>query len=172
MTLVSSSNQGALALATATREILGRDLVGAMNDRAKSLQLEETTFINTTGLDLPDGQAGSFSSAYDVAHLFANVLATNPELLAATKFEELETSTVEGVRHRFLNTNEIISQLPGLLGSKTGFTDAAEGTLAIAFDRGLNQPVVVVVLGSTVAGRFNDVKQLVDAAIATFLQQS
>ncbi len=172
LTLVTSSNQGALSLATMTQTTVGRDLVTAMNDKAVSLKLAETTFNNTTGLDLPDGQAGSYSSAYDVAHLFTNILATDPELLAATKFEEIEASTVEGVRHRFLNTNEIISQLPGLLGSKTGFTDVAEGTLVIAFDRGLNQPVIIVVLGSTIAGRFNDVKQLVDATIATFLQQS
>lgn len=172
MTLVTSSNQGATALATAAQETLGRDLVVAMNDKAQSLNLAETTFSNTTGLDLSDGQAGSYSSAYDVAHLFADVLSTSPELLTATRFGEIEVSTVEGVRHRFLNTNEIIGQLPGLLGSKTGFTDIAEGSLVIAFDRGLNQPVIVVVLGSTTAGRFNDVKRLVNATIETFLLSS
>ncbi|MFH1170704.1 MAG: hypothetical protein V1704_04065 [Candidatus Vogelbacteria bacterium] len=169
LTLVSSSNQGAMALATATTEALGRDLVAEMNAEANVLGLKQTAFSNPTGLDFADGQAGSYSTAYDIAHLFTHILATRPELLAATKFEEIETSTVEGVRHRYQNTNEIISELSGLLGSKTGFTDVAEGSLVIAFDRGLNQPVVVVVLGSSAQGRFNDVKQLVEATIKTFI---
>ena len=169
LTLISSSNQGAMALATATTEALGRDLVAEMNAEANILGLKQTTFSNSTGLDLADGQVGSYSSAYDIAHLFTHILAAHPELLAATKFEEIEASTVEGVRHRYQNTNEIISELSGLLGSKTGFTDVAEGSLVIAFDRGLNQPVVVVVLGSSAQGRFNDVKQLVEATIRTFI---
>ena len=73
------------------------------------------------------------------------------------------------MRHRYQNTNEIISELSGLLGSKTGLSDVAGGSLVIAFDRGLNQPVVVVVLGSSAQGRFRDVKQLVEATIRTFI---
>ena len=169
LTLVSSSNQGAMALATATAEDLGRDLVTEMNTEAVTLGLNQTSFANPTGLDLADGQAGSYSTAYDIAHLFTYLLTARPELLTATRFEEIETSTVEGVRHRFRNTNEIIGEVSGLLGSKTGFTDVAEGSLVIAFDRGLNQPVVVVVLGSSAQGRFSDVKQLVEATIKTFL---
>ena len=170
LTLVSSSNQGALALATAAEKNLGRDFVAEMNIKAKSLNLNMTTFTNSTGLDLDDGQAGSYSSAYDIAHLFSHILLVRPELLQATKFEEIEAPTVEGLRHRFQNTNEIIRDLPGLLGSKTGFTDVAEGNLVIAFDRGLNQPVVIVVLGSTEHGRFSDIKQLVEATMKTFIQ--
>jgi D-alanyl-D-alanine carboxypeptidase len=169
LTLVSSSNQGAMALSSATAEDLNRDLVSEMNTEAGVLGLKQTTFSNPTGLDLADGQAGSYSTAYDIAHLFTHILAVRPELLAATRFEEIETATVEGVRHRFQNTNEIIGELSGVLGSKTGFTDIAEGSLVIAFDRGLNQPVVVVVLGSSEQGRFSDVKQLVEATVKTFL---
>ena len=169
LTLISSSNRGALALATATQAAVGRDLVAEMNTEAKLLGLNQTTFANSTGLDLPNGQAGSRSSASDIAHLFTYVLTVRPELLTATKFEEIEAPTVEGLRHRFENTNEIIRQLPGLLASKTGFTDNAEGSLVIAFDRGLNQPIIIAVLGSTEQGRFSDVKRLVEATIEAFL---
>src|SRR3989344_1323573 len=169
LTLVSSSNQGAMALASATTEALGRDLVTEMNTEAGVLGLKQTTFSNSTGLDLAPGQAGSYSSAYDIAHLFTHILIARPELLTATRFEEIEAATVEGVRHRFQNTNEIIGELSGLLGSKTGFTDVAEVSLVIAFDRGLNQPIIIVVLGSSEQGRFSDVKQLVEATVKTFL---
>ncbi len=161
LTLISSSNDGALALASSTKAVLGRDLVKEMNAEAASLGLTQTSFANPTGLDLSETQAGAYSSASDVAHLFTYVLALQPELLYATKFPEIEAGTVEGVRHRFENTDEIVSDLPGLIASKTGFTDIAGGNLAIAFDRGLNQPVVVVVLGSSEAGRFTDMRQLV-----------
>ncbi|MEK7621830.1 MAG: hypothetical protein AAB415_01495 [Patescibacteria group bacterium] len=169
LTLVSSSNPGALALASATADNLGRDLVAEMNTQAHSLGLNQTTFTNPTGLDLEGGEAGSYSSAYDIARLFTHILTVRPELLAATRLAEIETGTIEGLRHRFQNTNEIVRDLPGLLGSKTGFTDIAEGSLVIAFDRGLNQPVVMVVLGSSEQGRFHDIKQLVETTIKSFL---
>ena len=168
LTLVSSSNQGAVALAAAAQET-GRDLVAAMNAEAKFLGLSQTTFANSTGLDLPNGQAGSRSSASDMAQLFTHILAVRPELLTETKFEEIEAPTAEGLRHRFQNTNEIVRQLPGLLASKTGFTDTAAGSLIIAFDRGLNQPIIVVILGSTETGRFSDARRLVEATIESFL---
>lgn len=172
LTLISSSNQGALALATATQAGAERDLVEAMNTEARILNLSQTAFANSTGLDLDGNRAGSYSSAYDVARLLTHVLSVRPELLSATKFEEIEVPTIEGLRHRFQNTNEIVKELPGLLGSKTGFTDIAAGSLAIAFDRGLNQPIVAVVLGSTEAGRFTDMERLVAAALETFLLPS
>ena len=106
----------------------------------------------------------------DINHLpfTTNHYKDIPEFCYSAKFEEIETATVEGLRHLYHNTNEIIRDLPGLIASKTGFTDAAAGSLAIAFDRGLNQPVVIVVLGSSEAGRFGDVKQLVEATFQTF----
>ena len=53
--------------------------------------------------------------------------------------------------------------IPGLLGGKTGYTNLAGGNLAVIYDAGLNHPIVVVVLGSTLEGRFGDVETLVDA---------
>ena len=58
--------------------------------------------------------------------------------------------------------------MPGLLRSKTGFTDLAGGNLAVIFDAGMNHPVAIVVLGSTQSGRFTDVKTLMAATLAHF----
>jgi hypothetical protein len=41
----------------------------------------------------------------------------------------------------------------------------AGGNLTVAFDAGLAHPVIVTVLGSTQEGRFEDVKNLVDATL-------
>jgi D-alanyl-D-alanine carboxypeptidase len=59
-----------------------------------------------------------------------------------------------------VNTNVSINQISGLLASKTGFTNLAGGNLAVVFDAGFMHPVVIVVLGSTVDGRFSDVVNL------------
>jgi D-alanyl-D-alanine carboxypeptidase len=66
------------------------------------------------------------------------------------------------------NTNQGVVQVPGALLSKTGFTDLAGGNLVVVFDAGMAHPVAVVVLGSTVEGRFTDVKRLMDATLAHF----
>ena len=58
------------------------------------------------------------------------------------------------------NTNDYIS-IPGLIGSKTGFTDLAGGNLAVIYDAGLNHLIAVVVLNSSRQGRFSDVEALV-----------
>ncbi|MDZ4226360.1 MAG: hypothetical protein U1C66_02630, partial [Patescibacteria group bacterium] len=54
--------------------------------------------------------------------------------------------------------------MPGFVGAKTGFTDLAGGNLVAAFDLELGRPVVIVALGSTLEGRFADVKLLLEAA--------
>jgi D-alanyl-D-alanine carboxypeptidase len=69
----------------------------------------------------------------------------------------------DGFIHTAENTNKQVYSFPGLLGSKTGYTDYAGGNLAVVFDAGLNHPIAVVVLGSSLDGRFTDVRKLVDA---------
>ena len=54
-----------------------------------------------------------------------------------------------GTVHTLANTNPDTTQIPGLLMSKTGYTDLAGGNLVIIFDAGIDHPVAIVVLGST-----------------------
>jgi len=66
----------------------------------------------------------------------------------------------------FQNTNRVIEDLPGFIAGKTGFSDLAGSNLAVVVDNGFNRPFVIVVLGSTIDGRFNDIKNLFNAAVA------
>ena len=50
--------------------------------------------------------------------------------------------------------------------SKTGDTDLAGGNLAVAYDAGINEPIIIVVLGSTQEGRFADVATLASSTAA------
>ncbi len=139
-----------------------------MNTEAVTLQLNRTHFANPTGLDLSNSESGAYGSAKDIASLMAYILKTRPEILQATTEPMIEPSSAQAVSHRAKNTNPITRDIPGLIASKTGFTDTALGNLAIAFDRGLNQPVIVVVLGSNPDDRFTDVLNLVKQTMTYF----
>ncbi|HEY4517950.1 MAG TPA: hypothetical protein VJI74_03640 [Candidatus Paceibacterota bacterium] len=170
-TLMASSNSGAAALSGAAEEALSLRQEGSntflarMNAKAHDLGLTGTYFINETGLDHSGELAGNSGSARDIAKLFSYLILKRPLLLEATRYPKLTFTTLENTSHTARNTDTALPFIPNLIGSKTGFTDLAGGNLAVAYDAGIGHPVIVVVLGSTEAGRFSDVKKLVDAAL-------
>ena len=144
-----------------------------MNRRSEDLGLDNTLFNNETGLDLPAGQgqaglegsAGGYGSARDIAVLLRHILERYPEALEATKFESTEVSSLDGSSYTVRNTNRLVGEIPGLLASKTGYTSMAGGNIVFAFDPELGRPIIVVVLGSSVEGRFADADKLVKATM-------
>ncbi len=168
ITLMSSSNDGAFALANAAGALLSDTgntftFVDGMNVRAEELELTQTSFSNPTGLDINTSTAGAYGSARDITFLMEYILLNYPDILAATKNQAARVYSTDGLYHDAENTNDYVNEIPGLLGSKTGYTDLAGGNLTIAFDAGLNRPIIVTVLGSTRSGRFSDVERLVNA---------
>lgn len=174
-TLVISSNSGASAIAGAAGAVLqnengwkaGNDeiFVEEMNKTAKNLGMNQTFYLNPSGLDENEELSGAYGSAKDMAILFDYVLKNKPSLLSATTHNSLRSNSLDGVSHLAVNTNTIAQTVPGLMASKTGYTTLANGNLAIAFDVGPMHPVIIVVLGSTQEGRFTDVEKLVNATI-------
>lgn len=174
-TLVASSNDGASAIARAgnvalqeassTASATNKDLfILQMNKRAWAIGLTQTTFRNESGLDVAGGENGGEGTARDIAMLFEYVFHKHPELLLPTSSRTLDLRSESGIVHHIANTNQDVSAIPGIIGSKTGYTDLAGGNLVIIVDIGINHPVVIAVLGSTRDGRFTDVKQLIAAA--------
>jgi len=166
--LVSSSNDGAYAIASAITPFIGTStentFIDVMNMRAKQLGMNDTSFITTTGLDINnETEPSAYSSARDITNLFGYILRNYPEILEPTRLEAITRTSISNRQHHVLNTNPFVSDIPLLIGSKTGFTDNAGGNLIIAFDAGLGHPVIVAVLGSTPEGRFTDVEELVKA---------
>ncbi len=169
LTLMSSSNDGAFALAMAAGEKLrsgdgANAFVQAMNVRAKELGLSDTTYYNPTGLDVSAEQAGAYGTAKDMATLMQYIVEHNPDILTYTTEDSAHIYDKLGNYHQASNTNYYVDQIPGIIGSKTGYTDLAGGNLVVAYDAGLNHPVVVAVLGSTQNDRFTDVMQLIEAS--------
>lgn len=167
--LVSSSNDGAYALAAAAGAALSgsnspepETFVDAMNVRAEELGLSQTYFTNPTGLDNSEVESGGYGSARDIAFLMEFLLSNRPEIIETSIDEQ---ATVAGTTlHTADNTNAILSRIPGILGTKTGYTDLARGNLVVAFNAGLDHPIIVSVLGSSREGRFDDVLALVKYA--------
>ncbi len=169
LVLMSSSNDGAFALAAAAGNALlpnsgASSFVTAMNVRAEEIGLFETYFKNPTGLDLSETEGGAYGSARDVAFLMEYILRNEPDILTYTTQEDARVYSASGTGHDAENTNYFVDQIPGLIGSKTGYTDLAGGNLVIAFNAGLDRPIVVVVLGSTQHDRFTDTLKLVEEA--------
>lgn len=177
-TLMTSSNDGAQALAAAAgAEISNATLTGqkdesmhrlsfvqTMNKKSRELGLEMTYYVNATGLDEGLTAGGAYGSALDTAKLLAYIMRTDPDILAHSRLDKETFTSESGISHNVRNTNQRVGHIPGIIASKTGFTDLAGGNLAVIFDVSMNHPVAVVVLGSTFEDRFTDVEQLVAAA--------
>lgn len=168
MLLISSSNDASYALAAAAGSLLEHDnasnaFVYAMNIRAKELSLQDTFFRNSTGLDISDTEGGAYGTAKDMSVLMEYILINHSDILHSTTKNKLSIHNNDGVRHDTFNTNHYIQKIPGLIGSKTGFTNLSGGNLVVAFDAGLNRPIVISVLGSTRHERFIDVLTLIKA---------
>lgn len=168
LALVASSNDAAFALGAAVGALLGdkdpnTQFVAGMNVKAKELDLTTLEFKNTTGLDISTSEPGATGSAKDVSRLMEYILKNHPELLEATTRGGARVYDTDGAYHDIENTNEVLYAIPNLIGSKTGYTDLAGGNLTIAFDAGMNRPIIITVLGSTREERFSDVLRLVRA---------
>jgi serine-type D-Ala-D-Ala carboxypeptidase (penicillin-binding protein 5/6) len=166
--MLASSNDAAFALANAVGAVIdntdpNQTFVNAMNIRAEELGLQNFIFYNPTGLDVDTKQAGAFGTAREVTFLMEYILNNYPSILEPSTFTSTRVYNEAGTYHSAENTNPIVTQIPNLLGSKTGYTDLAGGNLTIAFDAGYNRPIIITVLGSSYDGRFTDVKKLVNA---------
>jgi D-alanyl-D-alanine carboxypeptidase (penicillin-binding protein 5/6) len=138
--LVQSGNDAAVALAEHVSGNLPA-FVALMNERAASLGMTRTVFVNPHGLDV----AGHLSTARDLIYLGRAGLA-HPEILRLSRIKA--TSFDPGGRPMELTaTNRDLGVYPGLFGLKTGDTIAA-GQTFLSYTKGQSDGYLVVVLGS------------------------
>ncbi|OHA99903.1 MAG: hypothetical protein A3E93_00155 [Candidatus Zambryskibacteria bacterium RIFCSPHIGHO2_12_FULL_43_12b] len=174
LSLVSSSNDAAAAIAATAGQTLLRDpdlnlsleeFVRKMNAKAKEIGMTKANFINVTGLDVDTDKTGGYSSARDFIILLEYALKNHPEVFEATRYKTVYLKSLNNLNHKATNTNIGINSIPNIIGSKTGYTEIAGGNLTIIFDPGLARPIAVLVLGSSYDGRFNDVELLTRKAL-------
>ncbi|HAC46897.1 MAG TPA: D-alanyl-D-alanine carboxypeptidase [Chloroflexi bacterium] len=140
---LDSGNDAAEALA---RGIVPRDrFIRQMNQKAKSIGLTASHFVNPSGLDAP----GHGMSAHDLAHAAAYLDQYYPELanIAATRDVRIPAT---GQHKAFYphNLNQLIYTYPGATGLKTGLTDNAGGCIVATATRN-GRHLIAVVLNAT-----------------------
>ncbi len=168
LTLTASLNDGAVAIASATAEHENRSQSEMLVNAAAALGLSQTYAVNGSGLDVNTAVSGGYGSARDIARLAGALIERAPSIATATTQRSVEAVSEGGTSFSVMNTDPIIGTVPRLLLSKTGYTDLAGGNLVLVFDAGMQHPVAVVVLGSSLKARFTDGATLVAAALAHF----
>ncbi len=141
--LLDSGNDAAEALA---QGIVPRDrFVRQMNQKAKSIGLTGSHFVNPSGLDAP----GHAMSAHDLAHAAAYLNRYYPEVAAIAGTKDVAiAATSEHKAFYPHNVNRLLWTYPGATGLKPGFTYEAGGCMLATATRG-GRHLVVVVLNDT-----------------------
>lgn len=168
LTLTGSLNDGAAAIAENVAARENRPVSDVLANAASALDLAQTFAINGNGLDISKTISGGYGSAYDLARLAGKLVELAPNITSATTHPEATATSTGGTAITARNTDPMVANIPRLLLSKTGYTDLADGNLALVFDAGIEHPIAVVVLGSTKTSRFTDGLKLVAATFAHF----
>ena len=161
---VSSANDCACAMA---EHLCGSEsaFVDKMNTRAKELGMENTHFVNCTGLDDGENAAQHKTSAYDIALMSAELLKNHPDI---KKYTTIWMDTLRNGTFGLSNTNKLIRFYPGATGLKTGFTSNAGYCLSASAQRDGMELVAVVMGAKTTQDRFNACKSLLDYGFANY----
>ena len=102
-----------------------------MNEKAASLGLKDTNFVNPSGLDAD----GHYSTAYDLALLTAYAMK-NEDFTELVSKQSLQVEFGNPPFARWLNNNnKLLHMYEGAIGIKTGFTDNARRCLVSAAKR-------------------------------------
>jgi D-alanyl-D-alanine carboxypeptidase (penicillin-binding protein 5/6) len=140
---LDSGNDAAEALAGG---IVPRDrFIRQMNQKAKSIGLTSTHFVNPSGLDAP----GHGMSAHDLVHAAAYLDTYYPELaaIAATKDVAIGATATHKAFNPH-NLNRLLWTYPGSTGLKPGFTGDAGGCMLATATRD-GRHLIAVVMNAT-----------------------
>ena len=161
--VVSSANDCATALA---EHVAGSEaaFVEMMNARAAELGLEDTHFVNCTGLDDEPNAAEHLTSAYDIA-LMSRELLKHDEI---RKYTTIWMDTVRDGQFGLSNTNKLVRFYQGTTGLKTGYTKAAGHCLSASAQRDGIELITVVLHCESSSDRFQSAKALLDYGFANY----
>ena len=157
---VVSGNDCAVALA---ERLSGSEsaFVDQMNQKAQALGMEDTHFVNCTGLPAP----GHLTSAYDIALMSRQLLLHHPDI---RQYTTIWTDSIRNGAFGLTNTNRLIRFYDGATGLKTGFTASAQYCMSAAAQRNGMELIAVVMKAPTTAQRFQDASSLLDYGFANY----
>lgn len=163
--VVASANDACVAMA---ERICGSQssFVDKMNERANELEMNNTVFVNCTGLPQP----GQYSCTKDVAKMF-NQLLTHEEYFEYSKI------WMDKIQHKndriteISNTNKLVKFYNGCDSGKTGYTSEAGHCLAASAIRSGMRLVAVVISSPDSKTRFNEVSSMFNYGFANYVNK-
>lgn len=157
--VIGSANDATVALG---EKISGSEesFVALMNQRARSLNMNDTHFVNASGLDAE----GHLSSAYDVAVMSAQLLKYG----LIRKYSTVWMDSLRNGKTELVNTNKLVRFYEGATGLKTGTTDSAGCCVAASAERDGMELIAVVMGAPTSSERFNFARKLLDYGFANY----
>ena len=161
---VSSANDCACAMA---EHLAGSEaaFVDMMNARAKELGMNDTKFVNCTGLDDAPEASEHKTSAHDIALMSRELLKNHPKI---KEFTTIWMSSVRNGEFGLSNTNKLIRFYDGATGLKTGFTSGAGYCLSASALREGMELIAVVMGAESSQVRFAACKSMLDYGFANF----
>lgn len=157
---VVSGNDAAVALG---EHLAGSEeaFVTRMNERAKELGMNDTHFVNCTGLPAD----GHVTSAYDIALMSRELIWRHPDI---RRFTTIWMDSLRGGASMLVNTNKLVRFYPGATGLKTGSTDSAKYCISATAEKDGMELIAVILGGSTSDKRFSDAKALLNYGFAAY----
>jgi D-alanyl-D-alanine carboxypeptidase (penicillin-binding protein 5/6) len=157
---VSSGNDAAVALAEKTAGVTEL-FVERMNNRARELGMQDTHFVNCTGLPAE----GHVTSAWDIAVMSRELIVNHPDI---RRFTTIWMDTLRDGQFQLSNTNKLIRFYEGTTGLKTGSTDSARYCISATAEREGMELIAVVLKSPTGQQRFEDAKTLLNYGFSTY----
>ena len=135
--------------------------VQKMNERAKELGMNDTTFKNCHGIDEDE----HFTSSYDIGIMTRELLINHPEI---TTYTSIWMDSLRDGKSELVNTNKLIRTYDGATGLKTGSTSLALYNLSATATRNDLSLIAVVLRAPTPKIRFSEAKLLLDYGFNTY----
>ena len=157
---IVSGNDAAVALG---EHLAGSEeaFVERMNARAKELGMNDTHFLNCTGLPAE----GHVTSAYDIALMSRELILHHPDI---RRFTTIWMDSLRDGESLLVNTNKLVRFYPGATGLKTGSTSSAKYCISATAEKDGMELIAVVLGGSTSDKRFADAKALLNYGFAAY----
>ncbi len=157
---VVSANDCAVALAEA---VAGSEdaFVDRMNQRARELGMNDTTFHNATGLPA----AGHVTSAYDIALMSRELIQNHPDI---RRFTTIWMDSLRNGASQLVNTNKLVRFYEGTTGLKTGSTSTAKYCISATAEKDGMELIAVIMKDDTSAQRQEDARTLLNYGFSTY----
>ena len=135
--------------------------VEQMNQKAKELGMNDTTFKNCHGID----EDGHVTSSYDIALMSRELMTKHPQI---TKYTTIWMDSLRDGKSELVNTNKLVRNYSGCTGLKTGSTSLALYNLSATATRDNLSLIAVIMKAPNTATRFAEAKKLLDFGFNTY----